>query len=127
MRSAISIAVILTLLPAAYAETALDAIKQLPADQAARIARIEGRGGAPDPDRWYILTQDPAADNGVHEFVVSNGEVVASRAISQFADSLKPEDILGDVPLTIDSDKAAKLAHDYAEANGAVVASINTS
>jgi hypothetical protein len=125
MRSAISIAVILTLLPAAYAETALDAIKQLPADQAARIARIEGRGGAPDPDRWYILTQDPAADNGVHEFVVSNGEIVASRAISQFADSLKSEDILGDAPLTIDSDKAAKLAHDYAEANGAVVASIN--
>jgi hypothetical protein len=131
MRGIISNAVISTLLPAAltlsaaHADTALDAIKQLPRDQAARIARIEAREGTPGPDRWYILTQDPAADNGVHEFVVSNGQILASRSISQFADSLKPEDMLGSAPLNVDSDKAAKLAQDYAAANGTVVTSLN--
>lgn len=128
MRRAISMATILIVAPfsltRARGETALDALKELPRDQAARIARIEGRDGSPDPDRWYILTQDPTADNGLHEFVVSNGQVVASRALSQFADSLKPEDILG-TPVTIDSDKAAKLARAYAGANGSVVASLN--
>jgi hypothetical protein len=109
----------------AFAETALDAVKELPKDQAARIARIEGRDGSPVPERWYILTQDPAADNGVHEFVVAKGEVVASRALSQFAESLKAEDMLGEAPLKIDSDQAAKLAHEYAETNGAVVATLN--
>jgi hypothetical protein len=118
-------AAVLALLSAARAETALDALKQIPAAQSARIARIEGRDGSPDPERWYIITQDPAADNGVREFVVSNGKLLASRSISQFAESLKPEAMLGDVPVVIDSDKAAKLAHDYADANGLTVATIN--
>lgn len=128
MRVAFSIAAILTLLAAAsriHAESALGAVKELPKGQVARIARIEARDGTPDPERWYILTQDPAADNGLHEFVVSNGEVVASRTISQFAESLKPGDILGTAPINIDSSKAAKLAEDYAQANGTVVARIN--
>ncbi len=112
-------------LTTAHGESALDAIKLLPKDQAARIARIEGRDGSPDPDRWYILTQDPVADNGLHEFVVSNGAIVASRALSQFAESLKPEDILGAAPLKIDSDQAAKLAHDYAKTNGSAVTTLN--
>jgi len=124
MRGVIIIGTILALAPAALAESALDAVKLLPPGQSARIARIEGREGAPDPDRWYILTQDPAADNGVHEFVVSNGQVVASRSLSQFADTLKPGDILGDLPL-IDSDKAAKLAQYYAAANGEIITTIN--
>jgi hypothetical protein len=109
----------------AYGETALEAVKELPKEQAGRIAKIEARGGTPDPDRWYILTQDPKVDNGVHEFVVSNGEIVASRSISQFAESLKADDMLGDQPLKIDSDKAAKVARAYAEANGAAVTGMN--
>ena len=128
MRGAFAIGTVLTLLPAVQArrgETALDAIKDLPKEQAAHVARIEARGGTPQPDRWYILTQDPGADNGVHEFVVSNGEIVASRAVSQFAESLKADDVVGADPLKIDSDKVAKLAHDYADANGATVASMN--
>jgi len=124
MHGVIFIGAILALAPAALAESALDAIKLLPADQSARIARIEGREGAPEPERWYILTQDPTADSGVHEFVVSNGQVVASRSLSQFADNLKPTDILGDLPL-IDSDTAARIAEDFAAANGHIVSSIS--
>jgi hypothetical protein len=125
MRREVFMVAILGLLSAARAETALDAIKQLPKDQAARIARIEGRDGTPDPERWYILVQDPSAENGVHEWVVSNGEIIASRSISQFAASLAPDEIINPAPVNLDSDKVAKLAHDYAAANDAIVTSIN--
>lgn len=125
MRGLFQIGALLTLLPATYGETALDAIRQLPKEQAARIARIEARGGTPEPERWYILTQDPTAENGVHEYVVSKGEIVASRSVSQFAESLKLDDILDAQLLKIDSDKAAKLAHNYAEANGVAVTGVN--
>jgi hypothetical protein len=124
MRRAIFIAVILAVVPAGLAESALDAVKLLPPGEAARIARIEGREGSPDPERWYIQTQDPTAENGVHEFVVSNGQIVASRSVSQFADSLTPGDILGDVTV-INSDKAARLACSYAAANSGTFATIN--
>lgn len=124
MRGVIIIGTILAFAPALLAESALDAIKLLPGAQSARIARIEGREGAPEPERWYILTQDPTADNGVHEFVVSNGQIVASRSLSQFADNLKPEDMLGGLPV-IDSDKAAKVARDFATANGDIVATLS--
>ncbi|MGA3169434.1 MAG: hypothetical protein ABSE62_00320 [Chthoniobacteraceae bacterium] len=116
---------ILALLHAAHAETALDAVRQLPKDQAARIARIEGRDGTPDPERWYILVHNPSAENGLHEWVVSNGEIIASRSISQFAQTLTPDEIIDPAPLNLDSDRAAKLAHDYAAANGSIVTSIN--
>jgi hypothetical protein len=128
MRVVLIIATVLTLgmaVQEARGETALEAIKELPKGQAGRIARIEARDGTPLPDRWYILTQDPKADNGVHEYVVADGKVVASRAISQFAESLKPEEVVGGGAVTIDSDKAAKVAQSYADANGAVVASMN--
>ena len=61
----------------------------------------------------------------MHEFVVSNGKVLASRSISQFADSLTPGEMLGATPLGVDSDVAAKLAHAYAAANGTVVSAVN--
>jgi hypothetical protein len=125
MRGAIFIGtILLALVPATFAESALDAVKLLPDGAAARIARIEGREGTPSPDRWYILTQDPTADKGVHEFVVSAGQVVASRSLSQFAESLKPADMLGSLPL-IDSDTAARIAEDFAAANGHIVSSIS--
>jgi hypothetical protein len=125
MRLAIYLGIALAVVPALHAETALDAIKLLPKDQAARIARIEGRDGAPDPDRWYILTQDPAAENGLHEYVVSDGKIVASRSLSQFAEALTPADVVGAAPVKIDSDAMAKLARHYADANGSAVSTLN--
>lgn len=125
MRGVIIPAIFLGLLASARAETALDAIAKLPQDAQSRVALVEGRDGAPEPEEWHILTPDSSAESGVHEFVVSNGQIVRSQAFSQFAPSpLKDEDILGALP-AIDSDKASSLAHDYAAANGAVVASIN--
>ena len=103
--------------------TALDAVKLLPKEMRARIARIEARDGAPEPERWYILVQDRAAENGLKEFVVADGAIVAERGISQFAERLAPEQMLGD-GVRFDSDRAAQIAQQYAQLNDVTAATI---
>lgn len=105
--------------------SALGAIKLLPKGESKRIARIEAREGTPVPERWHILVHDPKDENGVHEYVVAGGEVVASRNLSQFAESLKADDVFGSSGLKIDSDKVATLAQQYALANSMNIAALN--
>lgn len=104
--------------------TALGALKILPKAAAAKVAMIEAREGRPSPSRWHIIVHDPKEESGLHEYVIANGEIVASRALSQFAESLTPEDVIKDV-VKIDSDRAAKLAQLYAEANNLPLAEMN--
>jgi len=103
----------------------LNAIKQLPHGEAKKIALIEARDGTPYPERWHILVNDPKDENGVHEYVIAGGEVVASRNVSQFAESLKPTDVFGNSGLKVDTDKLATLVQQYAEANNVTVATLN--
>lgn len=105
--------------------SAMNAIKQLPRAEAKKIARIEARDGKPVPDRWHILVNDPKDQNGLHEYVVAGGEVVASRNISQFAESLKPTDVIGASGVRVDSDKLSNLAQQYAQANNVTIATLN--
>ena len=107
------------------AASVLNAIKQLTRGEAKKIALIEARDGTPYPERWHILVNDPKDENGVHEYVVAGGEVVASRNVSQFAESLKPADVFGNSGLKVDSDKLATLAQQYAEANSVTIATLN--
>lgn len=105
--------------------TALGAIKLLPKGESKRIARIEAREGNPTPERWYILVHDPKDESGLHEYVVAGGEVVASRGLSQFAEGLKSEEVIGNEALKIDSDRVGKLAQQYALANSVTPATLN--
>jgi hypothetical protein len=105
--------------------TALGALKLLPKDAAKRLARIEARDGAPAPERWHLLVHDPESLRGVREFVVAGGKIVASRALSQFAEYLKPADVIGAESVKFNSDQVARLASLYAVANGGRVGSIN--
>lgn len=105
--------------------TALNAIKLLPKGEYKKIARIEAREGTPAPERWYIVVHDPKDENGVHEYVIAGGELVASRAVSQFAESVKAGDILKESLLKVDSDKVAALAQAYALANNVSIAALN--
>ncbi|HEX8310082.1 MAG TPA: hypothetical protein VF614_02120 [Chthoniobacteraceae bacterium] len=100
-----------------FAGTALEAVKALPKEAAPQLARIEGRGGKPEPDRWYLLVHDPKAVNGLREYVITGGEIVATRELSQFAEKLTQEDVLGEGEVKIDSDAVAKLVQDFAKAN----------
>ena len=99
------------------ANSALAALKLLPRGEAKRLARIEARDGTPVPERWYFIVHDPKSETGVHEYVVAGGEIVASRDVSQFAENLRVEDVVGGDALKVNSDRAAKLAQQYALAN----------
>jgi hypothetical protein len=104
---------------------ALDALKLIPKEAAKRLVAIEAREGTPAPERWYLLVHDPAQERGLREFVVAGGKFVTSRTLSQFAETLKPADIVGADAVKIDSTQLAKIAAAFADANGAKVASLN--
>ena len=113
------------LLAATEPTTAMEAIKLLPKNEAKKIARIEAREGTPAPERWYVIAFDEKSESGVREYAVAGGEIVATRAVSQFAEALKPADVIGGDAVRIDSDRAARLAQQYALANNATVATLN--
>jgi hypothetical protein len=105
--------------------TALGALRLLPKGQAKNLARIEGIEGTPAPERWHILVHDKDAENGVREYVIAGGAVVASRGVSQFAPSLAESDVIPAENIKFDSSRAAQLLQDYAIANNMMPASIN--
>lgn len=109
----------------AQGSSALSALKLLPKDAAKRLARIEAREGAPWPERWYFLVHDPAAPLGLREFAVAEGAVKASRTLSQFADALTAQDIIGADAVKFDSGAVASLAGRFTMANGTRLGSIN--
>jgi hypothetical protein len=58
----------------------------------------------------------------LREYVVAGGEIVASREVSQFAESVRSEDVIGSDSLKINSDQVGKIAEQYANANNQSVA-----
>ncbi len=106
------------------AGSALAALRLLPRGEAKRLALIEAREGTPVPLRWHFIVYDPKAETGVHEYVVAGGEIVASRDVSQFAENVRLEDVVGTDGLKINSDRAAQLAQQYAFANNMTVATM---
>lgn len=123
MRTPLIAMILLALAAAATAAenavAALSAMRLIPRPDARRLARIEAREGKPAPERWHFLVHDPQAENGLREYVIANGEIVAMRALSQFAESVNPADVIGVDSVKVDSDKVARVAEQYAEANGA--------
>lgn len=113
------------LLSAQEPQSALQALKLLPKAEARQLARIEAREGNPVPERWYFLIHDPAVANGLREFVVAGREIVAAREVSQFASRVQAGEVLGDDALQLDSGEVARLAMEYARANGKTIYALN--
>ena len=105
--------------------TALEALKLLPRGQAKNLARIEAREGTPEPERWHLLVHDKETESGVREYVIAGGEIVASRGISQFAETITAADVMGVELMRIDSVYAAKLLQQYASANELAVSTLS--
>lgn len=108
--------------------TALNAAKLLPKEYKAQIARIEAFDGTPLPERWHILVYDPkgAANGHVREFVVADGQIVANRVLSQFAESIEPDEVIK-ATMKTDSDRVLKIARDFAAANQIIPATFQYS
>lgn len=96
---------------------ALDALRLLPESSGERVAMITGRDGEPTPERWHFIVYDPAEPSGLHEYVVAKGEVVASRSLSQFAETVAPADVVGSAAIKIDSKEALSTARKYVESS----------
>ena len=111
--------------PAQNAVAALSAMRLIPRPDTKRLARIEAREGKPAPERWHFIVHDPQAENGLREYVIAGSEIVAMRALSQFAETVTPADVIGGDALKVDSDKLARIAEQYAEANGTRAISLN--
>jgi hypothetical protein len=105
--------------------SALKALNALPPEQANRLVRIAACEGSPDPDRWHFVVYDPTAENGFSDFVVSGDKIVGRNKVSQFASSVRPEDVVGAAGVRVDSDRVAQLAWQFATANHVAVSSFN--
>ncbi len=101
------------------------ALGVLPKEEALHLARIVGREGTPNPERWYFIIHSPSAPGGVREFVVEGQEIVASRELSQFADHLDAEEVMPGGSLKVDSEAAARMVSEFAVANGLDISGFN--
>ena len=104
--------------------TALGALGLLPKDVASRVARVEGPDGHPFPERWYVLVHDPGLPTGLREYVFAEGQAVANRGLSQFADTVSAEEVIGAAAVKINSNDAAGIAAQFTLHNGQLLGSI---
>jgi hypothetical protein len=129
MRTNLALTLLFSLLTLASAggasPTALDAVRALPEGVRNNLARIEAPEGNPEPTRWHVLVHDPRAENGLREYVVANGELVAARELSQFAERLSANDVIGIAAVRVNSDKLVAVAQQYAAANNVSIAAMN--
>ncbi len=106
-------------------QSAFAALKLIPASEGRRLARVFAFGAAPYPERWHFLVHAPEAATGLREYVVEGDEVAEPSDVSQYAQSLTKEDVIGRKAVKIDSDRIFETANRYALANGVQVASMN--
>ncbi|MEO8354055.1 MAG: hypothetical protein ABI680_20185 [Chthoniobacteraceae bacterium] len=97
--------------------SAFGAVRLLAPERQSALAMVVARGGTPVPERWYLLTFDPAAEAGLREFVVAGGKIVAERIVSQFAETMTGRAVFEPESLKIDSDRAATMANAFCQAN----------
>jgi hypothetical protein len=120
-----TIGVLILAVPAAYAVSALTALRVLLPEQAQNVALITGREGMPEPDRWHVIVFDPTSETGLREYVIAGGRRVASRTVSQFIERLSAADIVNPALIKVDSDRLVKTALQYGAANNKTIASLH--
>jgi len=125
LRALCLIAVLLPQFALAQRQTAFRAYTALPPEIAWKLVRIAACEGTPVPERWHFVVHDPQQPNGLRDYVVAAGRVVATNSVSQFASEARAKDILLPGAVRVDSDHVAALAEQYAAANGISFASLN--
>ena len=105
--------------------TALRAMTNIPPERATKIVRIEGREGSPTPERWYVITYDPQSESGFREYAVAIGGQAQARTVSQFVESVSPEEVIPMPAIKLDSDQAYKQLEVYASAHGLGFSKVN--
>jgi hypothetical protein len=88
-----------------------------------QVLAVSGESGKPQPDRWQITLDDPAARGGVRELEIVSGQIGSER-------TPVGSDVAGGKPinlsqLNLDSDGAYQVAADEAKKNGASFDRVN--
>jgi len=107
--------------------SAFEAVGLLPAEDQAALARIEGRDGTPNPDRWHLLLYDASGESGLREVTVADGKIAGSHPVSQFAQSLAKTDVFAANSLLFDSVHVARIAQEYCRTNGVTAVALHYS
>ena len=83
MRLALFIAVAFAAVAARAADTAYTALrivgKKSGSATLERVVEVRGRGGAPHPEVWKIVIDDPRARGGIREVEVQRGRIIGER------------------------------------------------
>jgi hypothetical protein len=87
MKTALCLAVLslgqLTVAAAETAQTAYEALrvigKQDGEEVLNRVVEVRGRGGAPEPQVWKVVLNDPSARGGLREVDVQRGRIIGER------------------------------------------------
>jgi hypothetical protein len=110
---------------AAHAEPigAIKACQAVPKLQHKLIARVAATDGKPAPEVWTVVAYDAKGPNGLREYTITAGTVVATRGISELVEKVAEADAIGLANIKLDSTQVAELAFAYADAN-AVVATV---
>lgn len=75
-----------------------------------RVVELKGRNGAPQPDQWVILIDDPNARGGLRELEVSQGRIISERTpVSDYSGG-GPQPSMNFTKLNLDSQGAFTVA-----------------
>jgi hypothetical protein len=107
--------------------SAFEAVGLLPAEEQAALARIEGRDGTPNPERWHLLLYDPAGEAGLREVTVADGKIAGSHPVSQFAQSIAKSEVFAGNSLLFDSVHVGRIAQEYCRTNGVTALALHYS
>jgi hypothetical protein len=84
MRTLLFLTVALTAVAAHAAETAYTALRVMGKQNGSatldRVVEVRGRAGAPSPEVWKIVLDDPRARGGVREIEVQRGRIIGERS-----------------------------------------------
>ena len=123
MRLPLFAAALLLPLAAFGRETAYQALRIVGAERSQAllhsVVEVKGRNGAPQPELWTILLNDPKARGGVREMEVANGHIVGERTPVKAYSGQADGSVLNFSALNLDSEGAFALAE--AEARAAKV------
>ncbi len=118
MKLAPLLTVLLFPLAALGRDTAYHALRAIGAerDQALlnHVIEVKGRDGAPQPEKWTVVLDDPLARGGVREIEVANGHIVSERTPVKAYSGISGGVSMNFQKLNLDSEGAFKVAEDEA-------------
>ena len=79
-----------------------------------RVIEVKGRNGAPQPEKWVVVLDDPIARGGVREIEVANRRIVSERTPVKTYSGSSEGIVMNFQKLNLDSDGAFTLAEQQA-------------